>query len=49
MDEIYLSQVSSWTQSSDEISVCKAELNVTWVVDKRGQVIYVDFDDWKLR
>lgn len=49
MDEIYLSQVSSCITLLDGLYLSKAKLNVTWITDKRGEVICADIDNRKLR
>lgn len=48
MDEIYLSQVSGYTTLLDGLFLSKAKLNVTWITDKRGEVICADIDNRKL-
>jgi hypothetical protein len=49
MDEIYLSQVSSCITLLDGLYLSKPKLNVTWITDKRGEVICADIDNRKLR
>jgi hypothetical protein len=49
MDEVYLSQVSSCIALLDGLSSSKAKLNLTWITDKRREVICADIDDRKFR
>ena len=49
MDEVYLSQVCGCITSLDGLFSSKVKLNLTWIADKRGEVICADIDDWKLR
>ena len=49
MNEVYLSQVSGCITLLDGLFLSKAKLNVTWITDKRGEVIYADIDNRKLR
>jgi hypothetical protein len=49
MDEVYLSQVSGCITLLDGLFSSKAKLNVTWITDKRWEVICADIDDRKLR
>ena len=49
MNEIYLSQVSGCITLLDGLYSSKEKLNVTWITDKRGEVICADIDNRKLR
>lgn len=49
MDEVYLSQVSGYITLLDGLFSSKVKPNVTWITDKRGEVICGDIDDRKLR
>ena len=49
MDEVYLSQVSGCITLLEGTFSIKAKLNVTWITNKRGEVIYVDIDNRELR
>ena len=49
MDEVYLSQVSGCITLLDELFSSKVKLEVTWITDKRGEVVRADIDNRKLR
>jgi hypothetical protein len=49
MDEVYHSQVSGCITLLDRLFSSKAKLNVTWITDKRWEVICADIDDRELR
>jgi hypothetical protein len=49
MHEVYLSQVSGCKTLLDGLFPSNAKLNLTWITDKRGEVICADIDDRKLR
>jgi len=49
MDEVYLSQVSGYISLLKRSFSSKAKLNITWITDKRWEIICADIDDRKLR
>ena len=46
--EVYLSQVSSLSKSSDKV-IAHEQKSITWVATKCGQVLYVDCNNREFR